>query len=135
MPQRYIKVPSPIQLVDPEKGEPLKDDEGKPQKPVDLKVMIQKLLHNPVWTESYPNVRSADAITKAVAAGNGVVVLAEDDWKKLEAAVQNPKSVIVMGGSPQVVGGFGYHPIITPQILPLLDAIVNASTTEPVDAK
>jgi hypothetical protein len=134
MPQRYIKVPPPVQLTDPA-GSPLISDDGKPQKPFDLADLIQKLMHNPVWTESYPNVRSADAITKAVAGANGVLVLAEDDWKKLEAAVQNPRAVVFGSSGAQVVGGFGFHPVITPQILPLLDAIVNASPTPPVDDK
>lgn len=131
MPQRYIKVPDPVVLKNPE-GEPLVESDGTPKAPLTLKDIILKLMHNPLWTESYNNIRAADAINRAVEKADGVIVLSEEDWKKLETAVQNPRTVVLGSGGSQVIVGLGYHPAIVTQVLPLLDAIVNASS-KPVE--
>ncbi len=135
MPQRYIKIPEPVILKDPVTRKPLTKDDGQPEDPVTFEAIVNKLMHNPMWTETYPNIRAANAITDALSKANGVMVLAEDDWKKLEAAVQNPKQVVISQAGPATVIGFGFHPVIVPQIVSLLDAIVEATTNAPVEQK
>lgn len=120
MPMRYVKIPEPITLLEPTTKEPLKDEKGetKPQKFSDF---IGKLLFNPMWAENYKNIKSARAIDRAFekAEPSTVVPLAEEDWKKLKDLVENPK------------GGYGYHAAVMPQLLPFLDAIIEASDKEP----
>lgn len=122
MPIKYVTVPEPIMLHDPVTKEDLKDEKGetKPQKFSDF---IGKLLFNPMWAENYKNIKSAKAIDKAFSNGSGVVQLAEEDWKKLKDLVENPKS------------GYGYHAAVMPQLLPFLDAIMDAKDSAPAEEK
>ena len=118
MPIKYITIPEPITLVEPTTKEPLKDEKGE-TKPVAFSDFIGKLLFNPMWAENYKSIKSAKAIDKAFSAANGVVQLAEEDWKKLKDLVENPKQ------------GYGYHAAVMPQLLPFLDAIVEAKDSAP----
>jgi hypothetical protein len=133
MPQRYITVPESKVLINPQTKEPLKDSEGKNEAPMTFKNFIQRLMFNPKWTESYQNIRTADAITKAVdkLEDGKVLVLAEEDWAKLDDAAQNPKQIIVTPFGPQAQPGYGYHPTIAPQLLPFIEAIVEAKKEPP----
>jgi len=114
MPIKYVTVPEPIMLHDPVTKEELKDEKGvaKPQKFSDF---IGKLLFNPMWAENYKNIKSAKVIDEAFSNGSEVVQLAEEDWKKLKELIENPKQT-----------GYGYHAAVMPQLLPFLDAIMEA---------
>lgn len=120
MPIKYVTIPEPITLLEPTTKEPLKDEKGetKPQKFYDF---VGKMLFNPMWAESYKNIKSAKAIDKAFekAEPGAAVQLAEEDWKKLKDLVDNPK------------GGYGYHAAVMPQLLPFLDAIIEAKEEKP----
>jgi hypothetical protein len=123
MPIRFIAVPPPIALLDPATRTPLKDEQGQPVAPVSLAVFVGKLLYSPVWGESYQTIKSAKAVDRAFAAANGVVQLAEEDWRRLRDLVENPKH------------GFPFHPAVLPQLLPFLDAIMLAAETAPPPAE
>lgn len=118
MPIKYVTIPEPITLVEPTTKEPLKDEKGE-TKPVVFSDFIGKQLFNPMWAESYKNIKSAKAIDKAFSNGSGVVQLAEEDWKKLKDLIENPK------------GSYGYHAAVMPQLLPFLEAIVEAKDAPP----
>lgn len=122
MPFRYIIVPEPILLVEPATKEPLKDEQGE-TKPQTFADFIGKLLFNPMWAENYKNIKSAKAIDKAVSKNEKVVQLAEEDWKKLKDVAENPK------------GSYGYHVAVMPQLLPFLDAIMEAKDAAPEEKK
>jgi len=122
MPIKYIAIPDPITLVEPTTKEPLKDEKGE-TKPVAFSDFIGKQLFNPMWAENYKNIKSAKAIDKAFSNGSGVAQLAEEDWKKLKDLVENPKS------------GYGYHAAVMPQLLPFLEAIVEAKDAPPEEKK
>jgi hypothetical protein len=122
MPIKYVVVPEPILLRDPVTKEELKDEKGE-VKPQTFSDFIGKLLFNPMWAENYKNIKSAKAIDKAFSAVNGIVQLAEEDWKKLKDLVENPK------------GGYGYHAAVMPQLLPFLDAIMEACDAAPEEKK
>ena len=119
MPIKYVTIPEAITLLEPTTKEPLKDEKGI-VKPVTFYDFIGKQLFNPLWAENYKNIKSAKAIDKAFSASNGVAQLAEEDWKKLKDLVENPK------------GGYGYHAAVMPQLLPFLDAIMEAKDNPPV---
>ena len=116
MPIRYVIIPKPIALVDPSSKKPLLDAPDKPTAPVTFSDFVGKLLFNPIWAENYKNIKSAKAVERAVdgAEPGTVATLAEEDWKKLRDIVENPK------------GGYGYHAAVMPQLLPFLDAIMEA---------
>lgn len=130
MPTRYIVIPQPITLKDPYTNEPLVGEGGK-KEIWDFKVMIAKLMNNPKWAESYASMRIQEAIEKALDnAKDGVMVLAEEDWLKLKDAVESPRTQV---GS-QVINGYGIHPSLGRQILPLLAPIMDAKTERPTSA-
>lgn len=122
MPIKYVTIPEPIMLHDPVTKEELKDEKGV-AKPQTFSEFIGKLLFNPMWAENYKNIKSAKAIDKAFSVSNGVAQLAEEDWKKLKELVENPK------------GGYGYHAAVMPQLLPFLDAIMEAKDSGPEEKK
>lgn len=77
------------------------------------------------WGNSYPALKSAGAIDKALAEYEGtkvlegdvpVVELAEEDWERLRATLKEP---------PQ---GLGLIPKAGIQLLPYMDAIMDAKT-------
>jgi hypothetical protein len=123
MPLKYVTIPEAITLLEPTTKEPLKDEKGV-VKPVTFYDFIGKLLFNPKWAENYKAIKAAKAIDKAFekAAPKTVVQLAEEDWKRLHDLIENP------------AGQYGYHAAVMPQLLPFLDAIMEASDKEPTSA-
>ena len=122
MPIRSITIPDPVKLIDPVNKKEIPGDEvdketgkPKPAPAITMKDFVGKLLFNPMWAENYKNIKAAKAIDKAFDKVEGEVQLAEDDWKKLKELVENPKQ-----------GGYGYHAAVMPQLLPFLDAIMEA---------
>lgn len=127
--QKFIKVPNPILLCDPLTGAPLKDNKDEE---VTFKDFVMKLMSNPIWMESYPRVRSANAIMEQLKLGKSVMVLDEEDWNTLKGAAENPKQLINnQFTGAQTVTGYGWIPTCVPQLLPFIEAIVNASDKEP----
>lgn len=120
MPIKHVTVPESILLHDPVTKEELKDEKGV-AKPQTFSEFIGKLLFNPMWAENYKNIKSARAVDKAFdsAKPGTVVQLAEEDWKRLHDLIENPK------------GGYGYHAAVMPQLLPFLDAIMEAKDSTP----
>ncbi len=132
MPQRYIEIPAPVVLRNPDDGAPLKNDNGSDAAPITFLDFIKKLMFNPKWSESYPNIKSADAVLKALEiARDGVAILAEEDWARLEEAARNPKQVLMTPGGLVTQPGYGYHPRVTMQLLPLIEAVILASGKVP----
>jgi hypothetical protein len=128
MPQRYIQIPGPITFIDPLTKEAA-DPSGKPMTFEDF---IYKLMDNPKWALSYKMIKSADAIMEACKkATRNVMIIAEEDLKNLQEAVENPKALILTAAGGQTISGFGLHPRITSQILPFCDAIMQPLTDDP----
>lgn len=120
MPIRYIEIPTPITLTDPTTRTPLKASNGEPEKPVTFEDVLLRLLQNPLWTESYHAIKAQDEVVKAfeVSKESGVIALAEEDWQRLKQATEFPKTL-------------NYHPVIVHQLLPILSAVMEASTKNP----
>lgn len=128
MPMRYIEVPGPVTLRDPSTKEVLKNEEGK-DNVWTFANMITKLLSNPKWAESYAAMRAQASIEAALAdIKDGVMVLSEEDWTKLKDAAETPRTALLTTMGPQVMNGFGLHPMLSSQLLPLLQPIVEAPT-------
>lgn len=132
MPKRFIEIPGPITLRDPRTKEVLKKADGGDEV-WDFGEFLNKLMHNPKWAENYANMRSQAAIEEAYEEGkaSGIMELAEEDWKKLQEAAENPRTQFVGHLGPQVVPGYGLHPTMSRQIIPLVQAIVEAKTERP----
>lgn len=124
MPNRYVEIPPPVTVLDPTSNQPIPDE-----KPLDFDFVMTKLMSHPVWGESFAAMRSQDAIHDAWKnAKDGVMVLAEEDWTRLKQAVETPKITAPTG---QVIPGFGVHPTVVRQLVPLLNPIVEAKSERP----
>lgn len=125
--QRYVKVPPTIVLKNPLSGESVLDAAGAPTE-ITFKSFIHCLLSNPKWHDTYSNVKSSSAITTAVDEwiASGVIFLNQEDWEKLEEAAQNPKQVLIGQMGPVIVTGYGFHPSVSPQLIPFIEAVINA---------
>lgn len=123
--KRYIIVPDALTLTEPT-GEPMKDSEE-----ISFKDFVLKQMNNPIWMESYTKVLAGDALMEQIKAGKSVIVLDDDEWNVLKSAVENPKQVLngPFGASTQ--SGYGWIPSVTPQLLPFIKAIMNASDKAP----
>ena len=131
MPKRYIVIPEPVVLKDPVTKEILKDKDGGPET-WDFKIILNKLMSNPKWADSFQNMRAQDAIETAFEeAVDGVMELAEEDWVKLKEAVETPKTQLMTNMGPQVVPGFGMHASLSRQLLKLVAPIMDAKTERP----
>lgn len=130
MPNRFVEVPEAITLVDPLTNSPLNENGARVV--WDFSSIINKLMTNPLWGESFAAMRSQDAICEAVKdIREGVLVLAEEDWMRLKQAVEFPRTTISTMQGPQVVQGFGLNPVLVRQIVRLLSPIVDAKAERP----
>ena len=129
MPKRYVKIPESVVFKTATK-EPING-----LGPLSLKGFVQSLLLNPVFSSTYPGVRSAIAIEEAFDDETArMAVLSEEDWAKLKDAAENPKRVSLTEAGSGTQTGYGYHPALTRQLIPLIEAIVKAPDKEPEDA-
>jgi len=121
MPIRFIQIPSPITFIDPSTRKPLLTPNGDQEKEVSFEDVMLRLMQNPLWTENYHAIKAQDSIFKAIEAGKetGVLMIAEEDWQRLKSATEFPKTL-------------NYHPVLVHQLLPILSAIMDATTTNPM---
>lgn len=119
MPLRYVQVPGPIQV---------KEGAEKVGEPMKFADFIKLVTNNPIWAASYAAIKSMQAIEKALASSNGVMELAEEDWTRLKGAIETPQSTDAAGRS---IPGYGIHTRFLPQLVPFMDAIMDAKTEPP----
>lgn len=139
MPKRYIIIPGDVMIVDPETKAPVPNADGT-QQSISFQSFVQRLMHNPKWVENYANMRAQAAILEALAhkawiGDNAVMELAEEDWIKLKDAVEHPKVEYNTAHGRQVVSGYGFHPTLASQLLPLASSIVLAESSRPPEEK
>jgi len=132
---KTITVPNDVVLMRPHTNEPLRHDNGQPELPVTFIRFLNNLLSNPMWVESYENLKSAKSIFAAIqnmksTAGLGPIklTLEDSDWEKLKSTAMYPKMLIVTPNGPVVTVGYGFHPQVSMQLLPMIEAIVNAES-------
>lgn len=130
-PYRYIKIPSPVTFVHPVTKAPV-----EPAETCSFMELVLKVMENPKWKVSYDDMMAARnilvALDTAMNTKSETMVLLESDWARLEEAVRNPRQFIMnkITGT-KVEPGFGYHPLVASQILPLCDAVIGASKEPP----
>lgn len=134
MPIRYISVPQDVLFKDPVSGEPIKDANGQQEK-LTFEAFLQKLMHNPMWSENYHNTKAQDEIMdaweKCKAEGGEMMLLGEEEWQRLKQAVEFPKTEVITPMGAQIRVGLGYLAALSRQILPMSAAVVEAPTTDP----
>ena len=138
---RYIKVPPPITLFHPVTHARLIDDKTREEiPPLPFVDLVEKMLLNPRWDTEYDWLKAKEAIKTAIATtGNGpYMILAEEDWQKLVEAVKKPARLVDIQGENgefrTVMGtGYGYHQLVLPQMIPHMDAIIEATSKLPDD--
>lgn len=108
MPVRIIERPENIVIRPP-------DPEAATQE-LSFAEFVARLLLQPKWGSDYRHVRMAAAIERAVAEEGDQIGLAEEDWRALKEAVEKPTGP----------AGFGYQVWALRQLLPFMDAIVEA---------
>lgn len=133
MPNRYIEIPDPVRLVDPKTKEVVEGDDGV----FDFERLLHKVSDNPKWNSSYKLGRTMDAIWEAwenrdESYGlNGLMILAEEDWKEFDDAVQNPRQLLLTPNGPTTITGFGLHPRLVRQTLSISASVVDALPKDP----
>jgi hypothetical protein len=116
---KYVKVPDPVIILDPASKRPLVDETGEP-KPIFMLDVVTRLLFNEAWGSNYRSIKAALDIDKAFSTSNKVVELDDFGWQKLKELAEDPKA------------GYGFNPLIMPQLFIFLEAIVEASDVKPL---
>lgn len=131
MPMRYIKVPSPITIRDPNTAEIYAGRDGEPVA-VSFGEFIRRasLNSDPRWSLSLDAIEAALAIEDAIAASDktGVLQLAQEDWQKLQDMLANPRTQGERGQQP---GYGGFQVSVLRQFRPFLRAVCKDSTEHP----
>ncbi len=129
---RYISIPIPVALHDPLTKQALVNAEGLPET-WDFGAILNKLMANPKWAETFANMRSQEAIENAFEESktSGVMALAEEDWVKLKDAAETPKTQINTVQGAQLVPGYGVHPSLSRQLISLVAPIIEAKHERP----
>lgn len=134
MPNRYIEIPKAVAVINPENGKPVLDENNK-ELTWDFDHAMHKLLSNPLWGESFPAMRSQEAIAEAwkivKESGADVLPLAEEDWNKLKQAVETPRTTVMTPVGAQAVPGFGINPTYARYMVSLLTPIMDAKSERP----
>ncbi len=120
MPIRYIEIPNPVTFIDPSTDKPLLTPTGEQEKAVTFEDVVLRLMQNPLWCENYHAIKAQHELVEAMksAKETGILALAEEDWQRLKQATEFPKTLT-------------YHPVLIHQLLPILTAIMEATTTKP----
>lgn len=129
MPTKFITIPDPVQFVDPRTKQTLTG----PGNSLSFGDLLHKVMDNPKWGQTYKLIKAADAIMAAYdEADDNVMVLSEEDHKQLKEAVENPKVLVLFDSAPaQTQSGFGIHPRLSRQLIPLCDAVILAEDKDP----
>jgi hypothetical protein len=129
MPQKKIVIPPPISFRNPANGEPVEGPDGV----LTFADFIGKLNSNPLWAETFQAAMAQRSINAALEASakttdSAHLLISEEDWKFLETAAKNPRTMIFGPGGSGVVPGLGFHPSLAGQIVPFQLSIINAET-------
>ena len=124
MPQKKIVIPPPISFTDPITGAPVQAPDGQ----LDFPGFLARLNTNPLWAESWQAAMAQRSINAAMKEANGHLTISEEDWKFLEAAAKNPRTMVNGPGGTAVITGLGFVPSLSGQIVPFQLAIINAET-------
>ncbi len=125
MPKRWIKFPDNVVITDPESG--------KNVQTITFGEFLKKLMFNPLWNEGYVQAQAQDSIMRSYESemrstcSPGMWV-AEEDWKYLEQTARHPRQMLLGPTGVTVQPGFGYHPSISRQLLPMQRAVIEAMT-------
>ena len=124
MPQKKIVIPPPIRFIEPTTGVVL----DGPENCLDFPAFMSRINSNPLWSESWQAAVAQRSIGTAMGDANGHLVISEEDWKFLETAAKNPRTMLVGAGGSGVIAGLGFHPALSGQIVHFQLAIINAET-------
>jgi hypothetical protein len=133
MPKVYIQIPDDITFVDSRTKEPMEGENST----MSFEDLLHKIMDNPKWNQSYKMIKAADAIMVAFEErSDGVMVLAEEDHKHLKDALENPKVLVISQiNGAQTQPGFGIHPRLARQLMPLIDPAMDPLDKDPRQAK
>lgn len=113
---KYINIPAHVSLRNPETSELLTNE-----LPITFpRFVIGSIMSDRKWTSDIHWLRAANAVIDALNNANGVLELRNDEWDKLVEVAKAPS------GGYQV-----YNPLVMPQLLPFIEAIVGASDKKP----
>lgn len=123
MPLRYIAIPAPVQFRNPDTDEPVDGPDGQ----LTWEKFMRAISYNPLWVENAQAFKAQLAVftawdkAKAERDIGRVLVIADEDWQVLKKCIEKPNPV-----------GFGWSPALARQLVPFMDAVLEAGTKVPV---
>jgi hypothetical protein len=123
MPQRNISIPNDVHFVDPTTGLLVEGPDGV----LNFDNFLAKLFCNPLWGETWQAAMAQRSI-RAASRSDGFLLVSEEDWKFLETAAKNPRTMIIGPTGTGIVPGLGFHPSLAGQVVQFQLAVINAET-------
>lgn len=121
---KYIKVPAPITLKDPQTDEVL---EGKT---ISFKEVVMSFMGDPVWLQSLVNIKYGSQILDLIKSDKEIIALDNEAWSLLKNSSENPSYTINTMNGPVTQKGYSYQPVVMMQLIPLIEAITQATDKE-----
>jgi hypothetical protein len=134
MARRWIEFPETLKFYDPFSKKPfmVKDENGnEKQDELTFKGFMNVLMSNPLWNEGYTQGSAQESIMGAFEEAwekEPGFWVSDEDYKYLEICAKTPKQVIIAGGQGHEVRGFGRHPTMARQYVPMQESIIRAKT-------
>jgi hypothetical protein len=134
MSRRWIEFPDEVKFYDPFSKKPIMvrgEDDSEKQDTLNFKSFMNALMSNPLWNEGYAQGSAQESIMSAFEEAwekEPGFWVADEDFKFLEICAKTPKQLIIVNGQGMEVKGFGRHPTMARQYVPMQEAIIRAKT-------
>jgi hypothetical protein len=134
MSRRWIEFPDAVKFYDPFTKKMVmekQEDGSEKQAELDFLGFINILMSNPIWNEGYAQSSAQESIMsdfeEAWEKAPGFWV-SDEDFKFLETCAKNPQQIIINNVQAILVKGFGRHPTMARQYVPMQEAVIRAKT-------
>lgn len=129
MDMKIITIPDPIILKDPDTGLVVRDEYCK-EVVLSFNDFLKRVFSNPCWLKYSTSIRTLSRIKNALDKCDGKhLAINITDWEMLYQSVIRPEFEIMHQSAGRIVlPGFGFHPLVTIQLLPFIEAILDART-------
>lgn len=121
---RVIEVPIAFTFCEPVTGKSLDET-------LSFGDFLHLLMMNPLWSNGYVEAKAQDEILRAYEAVDRThhpmcMRISEVAWTFLERAAREPRIVHIGAQGVQILAGFGKHPSMARQFLPMQEAVLHA---------
>jgi len=132
--RKWLEFPDSVKFYDPFAKKPVmekQEDGTEKQAELDFKGFMNILMSNPIWNEGYAQGAAQESIMCAFEEAWGKETgfwVSDEDHKYLDICAKTPQQILIINGQGITVKGFGRHPTMARQYVPMQESIIRAKT-------